>query len=121
MRVFVRLFYKISILLDLVYFRHGADEFLEKGITNGAAWYSTIGTLQDYEYIAEGIMAFTLELGCQKTTSKANLPVIYSDARDAMIDFMLWLKIFLKNKIEKLKFNLTKVAWVHGYPRKSTR
>jgi len=39
-------------------------------------------------------MAFTLELGCQKTTAMANLPVIYSDARDAMIDFMLWLNIF---------------------------
>ena len=66
-------------------------------------------------------MAFTLELGCQKTTPKANLPVIYSDARDAMIDFMLWLKILLKNKIQTLKFNLSKVAWVHGYPRKNTR
>ncbi|CBY19486.1 unnamed protein product [Oikopleura dioica] len=53
---------------------HGADEFQEKGITNGAAWYSTIGTLQDYEYIAQGVMAFTLELGCQKTTAMANLP-----------------------------------------------
>ncbi|CAG5105493.1 Oidioi.mRNA.OKI2018_I69.chr1.g2174.t1.cds [Oikopleura dioica] len=72
---------------------HGADEFSEKGITNGAAWYSTIGTLQDFEYIAEGVMSFTLELGCEKTTSKANLPVIYSDAKDAMIDFMLWGKI----------------------------
>ena len=35
---------------------YGTINWINLGMTNGAAWYSLRGTLQDYGYIGRGIM-----------------------------------------------------------------
>jgi len=59
------------------------------GMTNGAAWYSLQGTLQDYGYIGRGIMEVTLEMGCEKTVRESQTNSLYMQNRDAF-RFFLW-------------------------------
>jgi len=59
------------------------------GITNGAAWYSLQGTLQDYGYIGRGIMEVTLEMGCDKTVRASQTSTLYAQNRDTF-RYFLW-------------------------------
>lgn len=65
------------------------DEQFDKGMTNGAAWYSLRGTLQDYGYIGRGIMEVTLEMGCEKTVHSQQTMAIYGQNKQSLFDF-LW-------------------------------
>jgi len=65
------------------------DAGFKDGLTNGAAWYSLQGTLQDYGYIGRGIMEVTLEMGCDKTVRKSQTNTLYQQNRDAF-RYFLW-------------------------------
>lgn len=71
------------------------DNFIKQGsITNGAAWYSISGGMQDFNYLASNDFELTFELGCDKYPDEKQLPKEWQNNRDALIDFMWQVGVF---------------------------
>lgn len=58
------------------------------GVTNGAAWYSLKGGMQDFNYLATNAFEITLELGCQKYTPGKDLENEWIRNKDALLAFI---------------------------------
>lgn len=67
--------------------RYLRESFAE-GITNGAAWYSVTGGMQDWNYAVAGVFELTLELGCVKFPYAADLAGYWTDNREALLVYM---------------------------------
>ncbi|KAI8473599.1 MAG: hypothetical protein J3K34DRAFT_518884 [Monoraphidium minutum] len=55
------------------------------GITNGAQWYPVYGGMQDWNYVAAGCMAITLEVSQDKWRAEADLPSLWEENRAALL------------------------------------
>lgn len=68
------------------------EERFPNGITNGAAWYSVSGGMQDYNYLHSNDFEITLELGCVKFPNASDLPNYWLENREALLRFieMVW-------------------------------
>lgn len=65
------------------------DDFTKQGgITNGAAWYSISGSMQDFNYLASNDFEITLELGCDKYPPASKLQKEWNDNKEALLEFM---------------------------------
>jgi len=66
------------------------DEDFSKqgGITNGAAWYSLSGGLQDFSYLATNDFDITVELGCDKYPPAEKLSEEWEKNQNALIEYM---------------------------------
>ncbi|KAL4706500.1 hypothetical protein ACJJTC_015698 [Scirpophaga incertulas] len=59
------------------------------GVTNGAAWYSLKGGMQDFNYLATNAFEITLELGCEKYPAASKLANEWERNREALVAY-LW-------------------------------
>lgn len=66
---------------------HDYDSFKD-GITNGAAWYSVSGGMQDFNYLNSNCFEITIEQGCYKYPYSSELEGIWNDNYPALLEFM---------------------------------
>lgn len=80
------------------------------GITNGAEWYSIAGTSTDYQYIKYGTIPLTIEMSCNKFSSKTEIERkggLLDSHEDATIDFLLSIIRPVPEKARKAYTKLT--------------
>ena len=58
------------------------------GITNGAAWYTIFGGMQDYNYLQGQTMELTIELDDIKSPPVSQLPMIFAANKRSIIEFI---------------------------------
>ncbi len=77
--------------LSLEYASHNppmsASPFFPGGITNGAAWYVALGTLQDWSYDQTGCIDVTLELSNVKWPPESELAQYWLENRDSYLAY----------------------------------
>lgn len=78
----------------------GGDDFTKQGgITNGAAWYSVSGGMQDFNYLGSNNFEITLELGCNKYPPPSDLQREWENNKDALISFMWQTHIGVRGNV----------------------
>jgi carboxypeptidase D len=65
-----------------------ADPAWDDGVTNGAAWYSITGGMQDWAYVWRGTFEVTIELDDAKWPPASRLPQLWSDNLESLLAYL---------------------------------
>lgn len=68
--------------------RCGASFYQTRGIINGALWYSFAGGMSDFNYLHTNCLEITVELGCEKFPSEAELYPEWKRNKEALLSYM---------------------------------
>jgi len=60
----------------------------EDGVTNGSAWYTVLGGMQDWHYRYLACNDVTVELSDTKRPAASSLPGLWDDNREAMLHYL---------------------------------
>ncbi len=71
----------------------------DQGITNGADWYETSGSMQDWNYYWHGCMDVTVELSVEKEPPASGLGLIWEENREAMITYLEQVHTGLRGQV----------------------
>ena len=63
-------------------------DYFANGITNGAAWYSINGGMQDYNYLHSSCMEITIEQSCTKFPASSTLQGTWNDNLHSFLAFL---------------------------------
>ncbi|XP_052235501.1 carboxypeptidase M-like [Dreissena polymorpha] len=75
------------------------EKYFKNGISNGADWYSVLGSMQDYNYLAEGIFEITIEFSCCHFPNASSLPDYWVENKDALVNYLLLAHMGVKGYI----------------------
>jgi len=65
--------------------------YFYQGITNGVAWYTVYGGMQDWNYVWQGCFGLTIELSNTSWPSYSQIPGLWNDNRASMLAYMEWV------------------------------
>lgn len=78
------------------------EDNFKDGITNGAAWYSVSGGMQDYNYVNSNCFEITVEVSCCKFPDESTLQGFWQDNKKSLLEYLklvhTGLKGFVKDK-----------------------
>ncbi|XP_067866654.1 carboxypeptidase D-like [Heterodontus francisci] len=69
------------------------------GITNGAAWYSLQGGMQDYNYVWGQCLEVTLELSCVKYPNGSDLEQYWGHNKQSLLEYMKLVHLGVKGQV----------------------
>jgi len=78
--------------------QHCDNQLFTDGITNGAAWYSINGGMQDYNYRYTNCFEVLIELSCFKFAPEEYLPEYWEHNKRALLTYLGRVHMGVKGK-----------------------